>query len=339
MRNKDAEKAWLAAFGDDEQYEASRRIKWPSCMRISTRMRDSPCLRIPLTALKWAEDGRWDGVFQTLRLGCCSVNVRIPYFFGGKRFVHYAAVQGRVDVLRVLCNKFQARLCIRDGFRSTPLMCAVYYHQLEAARWLCQCPTLDLYARTLRNETALDLARRRLHDVDAAMAACIAAAMHTRARWSGLRAAWFTAGAHIFLRKRALSLFISMDSRRQPEPHVEPEPEPQDLPQIRYMWSHELPADRSQYVWWVDKDDDVFNPEDPESCYMVRVAPARCLSWDQQLTGHATAPLGAAAGLPGLRECAEGLFEVDTSIRTLQALVGHMHGLGFDLLRRDDVDD
>ena len=194
MRNKRAIKAWLAEFGDDAQYRMACSL-WPSSRRIPLRV------HIASTALYWAYLGFWDKVFQTLRRRCCSLNGTVPNWFCGKRFVHYAAVQGRVDVLRVLCNEFRARLCVKDVFGSTPLMCAVYCRQLEAARWLCQCPTLDLYARTLRNETALDLARRSLQDVDAAIATSIATAMRTRARWSGLRGAWFTACARVCAQK------------------------------------------------------------------------------------------------------------------------------------------
>jgi hypothetical protein len=99
------------------------------------------------------------------------------------------------------------------------------------------------------------------------------------------------------------------------------------LPQENFQWSHELPTDRAEYVWDVDIDGEDFDPEDLETWMTVRVAPARCLGWDQQLTGGPDFPLGAS--LEGLRESCEATFEVDTRIRTLDELRNHMTALGF----------
>lgn len=99
------------------------------------------------------------------------------------------------------------------------------------------------------------------------------------------------------------------------------------FPQENFQWNHELPTDRAEYVWDVDVDADDFDPEDLEAWLTVRVAPARCLHWDQQLTGGPDFPLGAS--LEGLREACEGIFEVDTRIRTLDELRNHMAALGF----------
>jgi hypothetical protein len=97
------------------------------------------------------------------------------------------------------------------------------------------------------------------------------------------------------------------------------------LPQIRYRWSYELPRDPAAYVWDFDHEDD---NNDKTTWTHVRIAPARCLNWDQQLTGGADAPLNVR--LFGLEETCEGAFDTNLpDLNTEDAVKTHMAALGF----------
>jgi hypothetical protein len=101
------------------------------------------------------------------------------------------------------------------------------------------------------------------------------------------------------------------------------------LPQIRYRQSHELPRDPAAYVWDFDHEDDGDGDGDDSTTWThVRIAPARCLAWDQQLTGGADAPLNVR--LPGLEETCEGAFDTNLpGLNTEDAVKTHMAALGF----------
>jgi hypothetical protein len=77
------------------------------------------------------------------------------------------------------------------------------------------------------------------------------------------------------------------------------------VPQIKFMWDHELPRNRSEYVWNYG-----FDPHEPLEPFceqvIVRIAPAVCVDWDQSLTGSAAKPLGEA--IDGLCEHCEATF-------------------------------
>ncbi|XP_042873327.1 ankyrin-2-like isoform X2 [Penaeus japonicus] len=77
----------------------------------------------------------------------------------GLRAVHYAAIGGHVETLKILQrNRFDMKAVTKQGL--TALHYAVRYSHLDAVKWLVAEAGLDVSLRDNKNNSALDLARR-----------------------------------------------------------------------------------------------------------------------------------------------------------------------------------
>jgi ankyrin repeat protein len=178
--------AWLAAFDNDYYFKESAKL--------TNNDADAFTFRIAYTMMSWAKYGLqqpvWYNVIKTLRLRCCSVNVRIRRWFNGSTLLHQAAYAGNVYMMQVLRNKFGASLDAVDDYKCTVLMYAVFSRKLHAVQWLLQQPDMNLLAVNMKGNTAYKAAViNNFYDI----AVCIAAETAARARWTAARATWLAA--------------------------------------------------------------------------------------------------------------------------------------------------
>ena len=81
----------------------------------------------------------------------------------GWTLLHEAAGRGWTDIVELLITKYNCNVNSVDNDNITPVYWASFYGQLNVIKSLCNTGKCDLFIKTKRGYTPLDIARRRGH--------------------------------------------------------------------------------------------------------------------------------------------------------------------------------
>ena len=83
---------------------------------------------------------------------------------GGWTLLHLAAGRGWTDIVELLITKYNCNVNSVDDYNNeTPVYLASFTGRLNVIKSLCNTGKCDLFIKTKRGETPLDVARRRGH--------------------------------------------------------------------------------------------------------------------------------------------------------------------------------